>query len=144
MLIVIDLSTVYRTDRIGLLDVEEHQVFAERTDAVVRCPAFLGDPKSATMRWTYGNASPLPTCNNKFTPGDQMLTIRDIRTEDTVLNFKCSVIRDSDLKVFSKLITVEVVPQSEYTFLRRGRVSIANFHIFRDNTVGEVKGHSYA
>ena len=100
-------------------------MFAERTDAVVRCPAFLGDPKSATMRWTYGNDSPLPT-NNKFTPEDQMLTIRDIRTEDTLLNFKCSVI-NSDLEVFSKVITVEAVPQSEYVpkiITSRSRVTV--------------------
>ena len=83
-------------------------MFAEGIDAVVRCPAFLGDPKSAFMSWTYGDGSPLPT-NNKFTPGDQMLQIRDIRTEDTELKLKCAVIN----VIGSQLINVEVVPQSE-------------------------------
>ena len=89
-------------------------MFAEGSDAVVRCPAFLGDPPSASIVWTYENNSRIPT-NDKFTPQNQTLTIRDIRTEDTVLKFNCAVLRESDKVIVDEQdITVQVVPLSEY------------------------------
>ena len=111
------------TDNFDFLNVEERQVFAEGTDAVVKCPAHFGNPAVASMFWIVDSTNQLIlTATDKYINENDQLTIRNIRIEDSG-TFQCSLRRLDPHEVITKTIQVEVRPQSEYlpkiTDLRR-------------------------
>ena len=94
-------------------DVEEVQVFAENTDAVVRCPAYFGNPPTARMNWLDSRAFPIRD-DARFTPKNEQLTISNIRSTDNGSTYECEIIRNNPYLYDTRTIRVEVRPQSEY------------------------------
>lgn len=88
-------------------------MFAENTDAVVKCPTYLGNPPTASMRWVDSSRR-LIRNDTKFTPDNERLTIHNIRLEESGTTYQCDIIRSSPFFFESKIIRVEVRPQSEY------------------------------
>ena len=99
-------------------DVQELQVFAENTNAVVTCPAYFGNPPAGTfMRWIKVNedgSEAVIQNDSRFTAENERLTIRNIRLEESGATYRCQLIKIPTLTL-TKTITVEVHPQSEYT-----------------------------
>ena len=98
----------------AFLSVEEHQEFAEGTDAVVTCPANFGSNPRAEMRWTRNDDNKdqsVTLISNRFVPESGVLRIQNIRVEDSG-NYKCLLLRNGI--VGQMTIRVEVLPQSEF------------------------------
>jgi hypothetical protein len=92
--------------------VQEVQVFAENTDAVVKCPAYFAP--DTTMYWVvvHENGSETAIKNDtKFTPENEQLTIHDIENGAT---YRCYLVNYGVQVYLDKTIRVEVRPQSEY------------------------------
>ena len=85
------------------LNVSEYQEFIQQTDAIVECPAFLGEPRG-TMVWLHDNV--LITGGDRFIPEDGRLTILDIGDSDEGV-YRCSLRRLAI--VDSRYITVNVL-----------------------------------
>ena len=102
-------------------------MFAENTDAVVKCPAYFGNPPSAMMHWVDSNSRAILN-DTKFTAKNEQLTIRNIRLEENGTTFRCVLFRESPFLFIGQDIIVEVRPQSEFVpkivdLRRRVRVS---------------------
>ena len=69
--------------------MSEHQVLTEGTDAVVECPAFLGDPPGE-MFWFRNNQF---INDDRFIGEDGHLTIQNVRPEDAD-TYRCSLYRN--------------------------------------------------
>ena len=69
--------------------MSEYQVFTEGTDAVVECPAFLGDPPGE-MYWFRNDNF---VGGDRFIPENGKLTIQNVRLEDAGI-YKCSLYRN--------------------------------------------------
>ena len=93
----------------GFLNVQEHQTFAEGTDAVVLCPAFLGENPQGEMYWFRDNRF---INNDRFSPSNGKLTIQNIRNEDSGSDYKCTISHDG--VNLNQAITVEVLPQHKF------------------------------
>ena len=88
------------------MTVSENQEFIEGMDAVVKCPAFFGDPPG-NMIWTRDNAL---ITNNRFTPEDGQMRIQNIQETDEA-TYRCSINRLGI--VGSRFITVHVLERDE-------------------------------
>jgi hypothetical protein len=98
-------------------DVQEVQVFAENTDAVVKCPAYFGSSPGTTMKWVVVNESGSETAiqnDTNFTPENERLTIHNIRLGESGVTYRCYLINYGVGVFLDKTIRVEVRPHSEY------------------------------
>ena len=96
-------------------DVQEIQVFAESTDAVVKCPAHF--TPTTIMRWIRISKDGSETTvqnDTKFTAENGRLTIRSVTLEESGSNFRCELYNPDPFVFSGKPITVKVRPQSEY------------------------------
>ena len=87
-------------------------MFAENTDAVVKCPAHFGNPP-AIMGWIDSSIRAIHN-DTKFTVENEQLTIRNIRLEENGTTFRCVLIRNSPFIYIGQDIIVEVHPRSEF------------------------------
>ena len=98
-------------------NIEELQVFAENTDAVVKCPAYLGNPPTGIMTWILVNddgSESVIQNDARFTAENERLTIQNIRLEENGTTYKCQLFNRDPWVLDSKVIRVEVRPRSEY------------------------------
>jgi hypothetical protein len=90
------------------LDVPENQEFIEEMDAVVKCPAFFGDPRGTMI----GILDDVVVTDDRFIPEDGCLTILNIRNGDEGV-YRCSI---SLLGIVgSRYITVNVLKRDSLT-----------------------------
>ena len=82
-------------------NVSTYQVFTEGTDAVVQCPAFLGDPEGE-MLW-YRNDEVIT--DDRFIQAAGHLTIQNVRVGDSD-SYQCVLYRNGTVR--SRTITVVV------------------------------------
>ena len=107
---------IHFADKPFFRNVEELQVFAENTNAVVKCPAYFGNPPTGYMRWIVINDGRETAIQNgtRYTAENGQLTIRNIGLEKNGTTYKCELINHSPFVYENKVISVEVRPQSEY------------------------------
>lgn len=87
-------------------NVSEHQVFTAGSDAVVACPAFLGDPEGE-MIWLRDDRI---IDDDRFTEDVERLTIQNARIEDSG-TYSCSLKRNGIQG--TKTINVVVRPRDD-------------------------------
>ena len=108
---------IHFADRPFFRGVQGVQIFAENTDAVVKCPLYFGSSLDATMLWHMINEDRtqiLIQNNTKFTPENERLIIHDILQEESGSTYQCELYNLVPYVYDTRDIQVEVRPQSEY------------------------------
>ena len=84
-------------------NVSNYQVFTEGTDAVVQCPAFLGDPEGE-MYWLHNNE--VITDDNRFIPAAEHLTIQNALVDDSD-SYQCVLYRNGVVGITNITVVVQ-------------------------------------
>ena len=111
----LSLCFIHFADRPFFRDVQGIQIFAENTDAVVKCPAYFGS--STSMYWYVINENGTQTLiqnGTKFTPENERLIIHDISQGESGSTYQCVLYNSNPYVYDTRDIRVEVRPQSEY------------------------------
>ena len=90
-------------------------MFAENTNAIVKCPVYFGSSPDASMNWHMINEDNTQTLSNdtKFTAESERLIINNIRQEENGSTYRCALYNQSPYVYETRDILVKVCRQHE-------------------------------